>query len=103
MIFKIINRFKFNNNNIKFNGDFKSYITVERTLEERLAFPKRKKKNYLKTRKTRVLEEPIQQIFYVQDYHNINSPQEVLNQLRLRLIKRRSLVRISIPFLCGHV
>jgi hypothetical protein len=36
-----------------------------------------KKINYLKERKIGVLEDPIQQIFYVQDYHNINSPQEV--------------------------
>jgi hypothetical protein len=36
----------------------------------------KKKINYLKERKIGVLEDPIQQIFYVQDYHNINSPQE---------------------------
>jgi hypothetical protein len=28
--FKIINKLKVNNNNFKFNGDFKNYVTVER-------------------------------------------------------------------------
>jgi hypothetical protein len=31
MPFKIINRLKVNNNNIKFNSDFKSHITIGRT------------------------------------------------------------------------
>jgi hypothetical protein len=42
--FKIINRLKINNNNFKFNGNFKSNITIGRALEEYLAFPKKKKK-----------------------------------------------------------
>jgi hypothetical protein len=36
VVFKITNRLKVNN--YKFNGDFKSYITVRRTLEKQLAF-----------------------------------------------------------------
>jgi hypothetical protein len=36
--FKIINTLKVNNNNFKFNSDFKSYITIKRKLEKRLAF-----------------------------------------------------------------
>jgi hypothetical protein len=31
MAFKITNRLKVNNNNFKFNGNFKSHITAERT------------------------------------------------------------------------
>ena len=38
--FKITNRLKVNINNFKFNGDFKSHITIERILEEHLVFPK---------------------------------------------------------------
>ena len=34
VIFKITNKLKANNDNIKFNGDFKSHIIVERTSEE---------------------------------------------------------------------
>jgi glutathione peroxidase-family protein len=36
VVFKITNKLKVNN--YKFNGDFKSYITVRRTLEKQLAF-----------------------------------------------------------------
>jgi hypothetical protein len=36
--FKIINRLKVINNNIKFNGDFKSPIIVGRTLKKHIAF-----------------------------------------------------------------
>jgi hypothetical protein len=36
--FKITNRLKVNNDNFKFNDDFKSHITVERLLEEYLTF-----------------------------------------------------------------
>jgi hypothetical protein len=31
VIFKITNRLKVDNDNLKFNGDFKSHITVRRT------------------------------------------------------------------------
>ena len=36
--FKLINKLKVNDDNFKFNDDFKSHTTVERTLEEYLAF-----------------------------------------------------------------
>jgi hypothetical protein len=49
--FKIINRLKVNNHNFKFNGDFKSYITVVRILEEHLAFPSNKKTELKKKEK----------------------------------------------------
>ena len=39
MTFKITDKLKINNDNFKFNGYFKSHITIERTLEEHLAFP----------------------------------------------------------------
>jgi hypothetical protein len=43
VLFKITNRLKVNNDNLKFNGNFKSHITVGRntrkTLEKNLAFP----------------------------------------------------------------
>jgi hypothetical protein len=32
--FKIINRLKVNNDNLKFNGDFKRHITVDKTSEK---------------------------------------------------------------------
>jgi hypothetical protein len=44
MAFKITNRLKINNDNFKFNGNFKCYITVGRTLEEHLTFPLKKNK-----------------------------------------------------------
>jgi hypothetical protein len=37
--FKITNKLKVNNDNFKFNGDFKSHITVGRTPGEHLALP----------------------------------------------------------------
>ena len=36
--FKITNKLKVNNNNFKSNGDFKSHITIEKTLGEPLTF-----------------------------------------------------------------
>ena len=36
--FKIINSLKVNNDNFKFNRDFKSYVIIERTLEKHLTF-----------------------------------------------------------------
>ena len=37
--FKIINRLKVNNNNFKFNGNFKSHIIIRKTLEKYQLFP----------------------------------------------------------------
>ena len=45
MSFKITNRLKIIHDNFKFNGDFKSHITVGRTPEEHLAFPENTKSN----------------------------------------------------------
>jgi hypothetical protein len=40
LTFKITDRLKVNNDNVKFNDDFKRHITVERTLrKEHLIFP----------------------------------------------------------------
>jgi hypothetical protein len=56
--FKITNRLKVNNDNFKFNGDFKSHIIVRRTLKEQLAFPKSRKyirpSNWMKNTKRRL-------------------------------------------------
>jgi hypothetical protein len=37
--FKITNKLKVNNDNFKFNSNFKSHITVERTPKKHLTFP----------------------------------------------------------------
>ena len=34
MTFKIINKLKVNKDNLKFNSDFKSHITIEKILEK---------------------------------------------------------------------
>jgi hypothetical protein len=39
MVFKITNRLKVNYNNLKFKDNFKSHITIEKTLEKYLIFP----------------------------------------------------------------
>ena len=48
VVFKITNRLKINNDNLKFNDDFKSHIAVgghQENIREHLAFSKKKKKN----------------------------------------------------------